>query len=54
MHGGIRGRIYSKDDIKNAESLGFKIMQCDETQSEGTDTVAGLVRQRGGENTLDI
>ena len=34
MHVGIRGPLYSRDDIKNDESFGFKIIHCDEFQTE--------------------
>jgi agmatinase len=40
MHVGIRGPLYSRDDIKNDESFGFKIIHCDEFQTEGTDKIA--------------
>ena len=29
MHVGIRGPLYSRDDLKNDESFGFKIIHCD-------------------------
>ena len=37
MHVGIRGPLYSKDDLKNDKELGFKVIHCDEFQSEGID-----------------
>ena len=33
MHVGIRGPLYSRDDLKNDESFGFKIIHCDEFQN---------------------
>ena len=36
MHVGIRGPLYSRDDLKNDASFGFKIIHCDEFQTEGT------------------
>ena len=40
MHVGIRGPLYSREDIKNDEEFGFKIIHCDEFQIQGTDTVS--------------
>ena len=37
MHVGIRGPLYSRDDLKNDKELGFKVIHCDEFQSEGID-----------------
>ena len=34
MHVGIRGPLYSRDDLKNDESFGFKIIHCDEFQTQ--------------------
>ena len=45
MHVGIRGPLYSRDDIKNDESFGFKIIHCDEFQTEGTDKIAERIRK---------
>ena len=39
MHVGIRGPLYSRDDLKNDESFGFKTIHCDEFQSEGVDKI---------------
>ena len=52
MHVGIRGPLYSRDDIKNDESFGFKIIHCDEFQTEGTDKIAERIRKRVGDNPL--
>ena len=48
MHVGIRGPLYSRDDIKNDESFGFKIIHCDEFQTEGTDKIAERIKKRVG------
>ena len=50
MHVGIRGPLYSRDDLKNDESFGFKIIHCDEFQTEGTDKIAERIRK--GYNAL--
>ena len=42
----------SKDDIENDESFGFKIIHCDEFQTEGTDKIAERIRKRVGDNPL--
>ena len=52
MHVGIRGPLYSRDDIKNDESFGFKIIHCDEFQTEGTDKIAERIKKRVGNNPL--
>ena len=52
MHVGIRGPLYSRDDIKNDESFGFKIIHCDEFQTEGTDKIAERIKKRVGDNPL--
>ena len=52
MHVGIRGPLYSRDDIKNDESFGFKIIHCDEFQTQGTDKIAERIKKRVGDNPL--
>jgi len=52
MHVGIRGPLYSRDDLKNDEELGFKVIHCDEFQSEGIDHVVKRIRDRVGENPM--
>jgi len=47
MHVGIRGPLYSRDDIKNDESFGFKIIHCDDFQSEGIDKIVDRIRNKG-------
>ena len=52
MHVGIRGPLYSRNDLKNDESFGFKIIHCDEFQTEGIDKIVKRIRNRVGENPL--
>ena len=52
MHVGIRGPLYSKDDLKNDESFGFKIVHCDEFQTDGIDKIVKRIRKRVGNNAL--
>ena len=52
MHVGIRGPLYSRDDIKNDESFGFKIIHCDEFQTEGIDKIVERIKSRVGDNAL--
>ena len=52
MHVGIRGPLYSREDIKNDESFGFKIIHCDEFQTEGIDKIVERSRNRVGDNAL--
>ena len=52
MHIGIRGPLYSRDDLKNDESFGFKIIHCDDFQNEGIDKIVKRIRKRVGNNPL--
>ena len=52
MHVGIRGPLYSRNDLKNDESFGFKIIHCDEFQSQGIDKIVERLRTRVGNNPL--
>ena len=52
MHVGIRGPLYSRDDLKNDASFGFKIIHCDEFQTEGIDKIVKRIRDRVGNNPL--
>ena len=52
MHVGIRGPLYSREDLKNDEELGFKVIHCDEFQSEGIDHVIKRIRDRVGDNPM--
>ena len=52
MHVGIRGPLYSKDDLKNDKELGFKVIHCDEFQNEGVDHVAKRIKDRVGDNPM--
>jgi len=52
MHVGIRGPLYSRDDLKNDKELGFKVIHCDEFQSEGIDHVVKRIRDRVGNNPM--
>ena len=52
MHVGIRGPLYSRDDLKNDKELGFKVIHCDEFQSEGIEHVVKRIRDRVGGNPM--
>lgn len=52
MHVGIRGPLYSPDDLKNDADLGFKVVHCDELQTHGVDHVVRRIRDRVGDNPL--
>ena len=52
MHVGIRGPLYSREDLKNDEELGFKVIHCDELESEGVDHVAKRILDRVGDRPL--
>ena len=46
MHVGIRGPLYSREDLARDEALGFKVVHCDELQSHGVDHVIERIRAR--------
>ena len=52
MHVGIRGPLYSSEDLKNDEELGFKVIHCDELEEFGPDHVAQRIRERVGDCPL--
>ena len=52
MHVGIRGPLYSRDDIKQDEELGFRVIHCDDFQTEGVDAIVGRIRDRVGNHPL--
>ncbi len=52
MHVGIRGPLYSREDLQNDEELGFKVVHCDELQSHGIDHVVKRIRDRVGNHPL--
>lgn len=52
MHVGIRGPLYSSEDLKNDEELGFKVIHCDELEKLGPDHVADRIRKRIGDCPL--
>ncbi|MEM0980285.1 MAG: agmatinase [Cyanobacteria bacterium P01_H01_bin.58] len=46
MHIGIRGPLYSRHDLANDAELGFRIVHCDEFETEGIDKIAQRIRER--------
>ena len=52
IHVGIRGPLYSRDDLINDEELGFKVVHCDEFQNEGVDHVIKRIRDLVGDNPI--
>ena len=52
MHVGIRGPLYSRDDLKEDENLGFKIIHCDDFQTQSIDEIVKRIRDRVGDNPL--
>ena len=52
MHVGIRGPLYSRDDLKEDEELGFKIIHCDDFQTQSIDQIVKRIRDRVGDNPL--
>lgn len=52
MHVGIRGPLYSRDDLKNDAEFGFRIVHCDDFEAQGIETVVQRIRERVGDNPL--
>jgi len=52
MHVGIRGPLYSRDDLARDAELGFKVVHCDELQEHGVEHVVKRIRERVGEHPL--
>ena len=52
MHVGIRGPLYSRNDLINDEELGFKVVHCDEFQTEGVEHVIRRIKERVGNNPI--
>lgn len=46
MHIGIRGPLYSRDDLERDADLGFKVVHCDEFQTGGIESVVERIRKR--------
>ena len=54
MHIGIRGPLYSTNDLKNDRELGFKTIHCDEFQTNTIDQIVKRIKERIGNNPLYI
>lgn len=52
MHVGIRGPLYSRDDLARDAELGFKVVHCDELQAQGIEHVVQRIRDRVGDQPL--
>jgi agmatinase len=52
MHVGIRGPLYSREDLIKDAELGFKVIHCDELESHGVDHVVKRIRDRVGDYPL--
>ncbi len=52
MHIGIRGPLYSRNDLITDEELGFKVVHCDEFETEGVEHVTKRIKERVGNNPI--
>ena len=52
IHVGIRGPLYSPEDLANDAELGFKVVHCDELEAHGVEHVVKRIRDRVGDNPL--
>ena len=46
LHVGIRGPLYSREDLKQDQELGFRVIHCDDFQSQGIDEIVQRIRDR--------
>ncbi len=53
-HVGIRGPLYSRQDLADDETLGFTIVHCRDLERLGVDDVVGRVRDRVGQSPVYI
>jgi len=52
MHVGIRGPLYSRQDLARDAELGFRIVHCDEFETVGVAKVVERIRDRVGDHPL--
>ncbi len=52
IHVGIRGPLYSRDDLERDAELGFKVVHCDDLEQGGIERVVQRIRERVGEEPL--
>ena len=52
MHVGIRGPLYSPDDLKNDAELGFRVIHCDELEKAGPEHVSRRILDRVGQHPV--
>jgi agmatinase len=45
---GLRGSLYSADDLESARELGFAVLPCDQLRTLGPGSFASVVRERVG------
>jgi agmatinase len=54
MHVGIRGPLYSRDDLKESERLGFSAIHCRELARTSIDSIIDRVRERLGSRPVYV
>ena len=52
MHVGIRGPLYSRQDLINDRELGFKVIHCDAFETHGVPYVIARIRERIGDHPV--
>jgi agmatinase len=52
MHVGIRGPLYSRQDLINDRELGFKVIHCDAFETHGVPYVIERIRERIGDHPV--
>lgn len=48
VHVGIRGPLYSREDLDSDAELGFRVIHCDDFQTRGIDDIVDQIRERVG------
>jgi len=52
VHVGIRGPLYSRDDLARDAELGFRVIHCDDFQTRGVDEIVSQIRERVGDHPV--
>lgn len=52
LHVGIRGPLYSRNDLKEDQELGFRVIHCDDFQTQGIDKIVNRIRDRVSNHPL--
>jgi agmatinase len=54
VQAGLRGSLYSAEDLESARELGFAVLPCDQLRTLGPGSYASLVRERVGRRPVFV